>query len=153
MAFIKDKDWEKYIDTINKFQEDAFQHEIIWKRAINSVTRFNEGEIRRETITLKGLIQYNEFRNWPITLNTDTGALDKQSVMVYFNIKYLEELGYTDQYGNLLVDHGLDDFIINGVKYKPQGDSQVSQAKDKPILTYIILKREEIDTGNTYNEY
>lgn len=151
MAHMTQKQWDRYIAVINEWQEDAFQQEITWLRNITRQNQFGEdSNMRFESVTLKGLIHYNNFRTWPINLYTDTGELDKQSVMVFFNIAYLNELGYADENGVLKFDPGLDRFEINGIIYTNAGESQVSQAKDKPLLCFIILKREETPTGKTF---
>lgn len=151
MAHMTDAQWQRYINTINEWQEDAFQQEFTWKRAITRTSRYGEDiNNRYEYITLKGLIHYNNFRSWPVNMYTDTGELDKQSIMVFLNIAYLNNLGYSDEHGVLKYDPGFDKFIINGIVYVNAGESQVSQAKDEPILSFIILKREETDTGNNF---
>lgn len=151
MAHMTQKQWDRYIAVINEWQEDAFQQEIIWKSNITNLNRYGEdSNVRYHDISLRCLIHYNNFRTWPINLFTDTGEIDKQSVMVFFNIAYLDSLGYADENGVLMFDPGLDKFIINGVVYTSGGESQVAQAKDKPILSFLILKREETDTGNTF---
>ena len=35
-----------------------------------------------------------------------------------------------------------DRFIINGIVYKPDGDTQVAQAKDEALVFLVILKRD-----------
>lgn len=153
MAFIKQSSWDKYKAIIDEWHEDVFQQEIVWKRNITNLNQYGEdNNVRYEDITLLGLIHYNEFRSWPINMYTDTGELDKQSVMVFFNIEYLKDLGYTNPYGVLQFDHGLDKFVINGVLYKSAGESQVAQAHNHPLLTFIILQREETSsTSESYN--
>lgn len=146
---MKPADWAKHINAINAWHEDAFQQDIIWKK--NIVNRSYHGEddnYRDREIILKGLVSYNFFRSWPIDQPTDTGELDKQNCMAIFNIKWLEEQGHLNEHKQLKFDPGDDKFIINGITYVPAGDSQVSQAYDDPLMIFIILKREEIETGN-----
>lgn len=150
MNFMKPEDWNMHINAINSWHEDAFQEEIIWERAVT--TRDYDGEdnnLRPESITLKGLVSYNFFRTWPIDQATDTGEIDKQSCLVMLNLKWLNEQGYLNEEKHLDYDPGHDKFIINGISHVPSGDSPISQAYDNPLLFFIILKREEIDTGFT----
>ena len=39
-------------------------------------------------------------------------------------------------------------FIINGIPYRPSGDTNVSQAKDEAIVFLIILKRDRDSVFN-----
>jgi len=148
MSFLSDLDWQGYIDIINEFHEDAFQEVIHWKSIINKYDRFGEdgGEVT-EDIPLRGLVQYNYFRNWPINKPTTTGEIDKESIIVYFNNNYLDGLGYLDSFGKFKFNQGRDMFVIRDITYKPSGESQIAQAKGTPILHFIILKREEKMTG------
>ena len=146
--FLKPSVWKKYVDTMNDWQEDAFQQTVEWR---TSLTLSKNGEdnnwnryVSRE---LKCLIHYNYFRSWPMTQSTDTGEIDKENCMIYFNIKYLRDLGLVTDKDQFKYDPGVDRFIINGVMYKGMGDSQVGQAYDMPLWIFIICKREETETG------
>lgn len=148
MAHLTQEQWDKHIDAINEFHEDAFQQDVVLKRYF--VIDDPDGEDynqRSEDVNLKGLIQYNYFRSWPMTQSTESGELDKESILLYLNIGYLESISMVDSNKNLLFDPGHDRFIINGLVYKAMGDSQAAQAKDNPLLIFIILKREETNTG------
>ena len=35
-----------------------------------------------------------------------------------------------------------DRFVINGIVYKPSGDTQTAQAKDEALVFMVILKRD-----------
>lgn len=149
MAHMKPSQWAKYESVMNEWQEDAFQQPIVWKRLINAISPHGEDDNETfDTLEVLGLIQYNNFRAWPITQATDTGEIDKESCMVFLNIKYLRDLGYTNQNDQFEFDPAMDRFLINGVTYKAMGDSQVSQAHNKPLFLFIILKREETPTGS-----
>lgn len=148
MAFIKPEQWEAYRNIINEWQEDAFQQDIIWEREVTTVDRYGEDENKRtKRVTLKGLAQYNYYRSWPLNTITTAGELDKENLLLFLNIKWLGEQGYLNTQGQFDFQPDYDRFIINGIKYKAFGDSEVSQAHNKPLLTFIILKREEIQTG------
>ena len=49
---------------------------------------------------------------------------------------------YLDSNGYFIFNWSEDRFIINGIPYKPDGDTQVAQAKDEAIVFQIILKRD-----------
>ena len=56
--------------------------------------------------------------------------------------QYLAEKGYLDSNGYFDFNWAEDRFIINGIPYRPTGDTNVSQAKDEAIVFLIILKRD-----------
>lgn len=144
------EDWDMHKNAINDWHEDAFQEDITWLR--NYINRDYHGEDSNhkfDTVNLKGLVTYNFFRSWPIDMATDTGEIDKQSCMAIFNIKWLGDNGYLNQDQQLDINQGDDKFILNGVTYVPSGDSHISQAYDNPLLFFLILKREEVPTGQT----
>ena len=148
MAHMTQEQWDDYINIINEWQEDAFQQDITWLKTATVISKNGEDNNHRfKEINLKGLIQYNQFRAWPITQTTDSGETDKESILVYFNIKYLKDLGYTNNHDQFKFNPDYDRFLINGLTYKAFGESQVAQAGAKPLLVFIILKREEIETG------
>ena len=93
MAHMTQEQWDDYINIINEWQEDAFQQDITWLKTATVISKNGEDNNHRfKEINLKGLIQYNQFRAWPITQTTDSGETDKESILVYFNIKYLKDL-------------------------------------------------------------
>ena len=49
---------------------------------------------------------------------------------------------YLDRNGYFTFNWSEDRFIINGIPYKPDGDTEVAQAKDEAIVFQIILKRD-----------
>ena len=148
MAHMTQEQWDDYINIINEWQEDAFQQDITWLKTATVISKNGEdNNYRFKEINLKCLIQYNQFRAWPITQTTDSGETDKESILVYFNIKYLKDLGYTNNHDQFKFKPDYDRFLINGLIYKAFGESQVAQAGAKPLLVFIILKREEIETG------
>lgn len=154
MAHMTQADWDRHIETINEYHEDAFQQEITWRKNITNLNRYGEdSNVRYKDITIKCLIDYNSFRTWPINLSSDTGILDKQSLVAYFNIKYLRDLGYLDSNDIFNFNPGLDKFIVNGILYRTEGESQVSQAHNMPLMIFLILQREETSTGDTYNGF
>lgn len=153
MAFLSSADWQEYKDIINEFHEDANQEPIIWRRMTSNLHRYGEdgGETHVDT-NLLGLVQYNFFRSWPINKTTTTGELDKESCMLYLNIEYLRGLGFLTADEQFAFRPAEDRFLIDGKLYKAAGDSQAAQAHDENLLLFIVLKREETDTGDLVYE-
>jgi hypothetical protein len=100
-----------------------------------------------DSIDLLALLNYNYLRSWPITVKTETGDLDRQSVQVLFNRQYLDELGYINADGYFQYDPAHDYFIIDGLRHIAMGDTMASQAGDTDILFTIILKRDDTPTS------
>lgn len=144
----KTVNWDKYKRAVNQFADQADQAELLWERSLGSIDRYMEDHSteRFEKITLEVLVQYNYFRSWPITKNTETGSLDNESILVYLNKDRLNTLGYLNAEGYFDFDPDADRFTIEGKRYKAQGDTSVSQAGDIPLHTIIILQREPSDT-------
>jgi len=148
MTLIKQKYWDRHINIINEFHSDAFQQQITWKSCIKQYgTHGDDNEMRYKDITILGLIQYNHFRSWPINKDTIVGQVDQESELLFLNIKYLRDNGYTNDNDQFIFKPALDRFEVNGVVYTAKGDSQTAQAKDKVLLHFIVLKREEIETS------
>lgn len=149
MSHMTDADWQKYYDVINTWQQDAFQEPFNWFTAYSRTHNYGEdSNIRRWKVKeLKGLIQYNYFRSWPMTQSTDAGEMDKESILLYINIAHLASLNALNEHSQFVLNPGLDRFVVRGRVYKAQGDSHAAQAKDRPLFVFIILKREETETA------
>lgn len=150
-GYINDSVWDKYKSIINNAHYDFNQATIVWKKHNEILNRFNDDSVKPTftDIPLKGLIQYNMFRTWPMTQETDSGALDAESITVYFNNQYLSDLGYITEEGNFGFDPGKDYFTYKGQFYRSSGETPVSQAKDTDLFTFLILKRVPTETGDT----
>lgn len=135
--------WERYHKVINDFNAEAAQAEFIWKRRRLTISRDGEdADVETyDNITLKGLFQFNTFRTWPITEFTETGQEDKQSQVLWLNLKYLTNLGYVNQHGLFNFDPTSDIFDYLGNLYEASGDTPAAQAHDKPLMFMIVLKR------------
>lgn len=148
MAHMTPEQWQAYEDVINEWQEDAFQQDIIFRQEVVTQDRYGEDyNKRKKDKTIKCLILYNYFRSWPMSNMNHIGELDKESCLVYFNIADLRKQGLLNAHDQLQFSPAYDRFIINGVMYKSTGDSQAAQAHSKPLLIFLILKREETTTG------
>lgn len=82
------------------------------------------------------------FRNWPINKATVSGELDDENLSILISKNYIEQIGYLNQEGYWNFNWSEDRFVINGIVYKPSGDTQVSQAKDEALVFLVILKRD-----------
>lgn len=149
MGHLTQAQWDKYTTAINDFHDDAFQQDVILRQLITVDDIHGEDTNQRtEDFLLKGLIQYNYFRGWPINQVRDSGEIDKESCTLYLNVKYLSERSLLNPENHLLFDPALDRFLIDGIVYKAFGDSKAAQAKGSTLLIFIILKREETNTGS-----
>ena len=151
---VSDAQWANYKNIINDAHNFFNQDTITWVRHTHGLQRWgedNKGIDKSINIDLKGLISYNVYRSWPMTKETESGGLDKESMLIIFNKNYLHGLGYINANGNFAMDPGLDYFVHQGQKLKPAGETPAAQAKDDPLLVYIIVKRMETLTGS--NKY
>lgn len=141
--YLTPQEWLEYETAINNFQEDAFRQVITWNRCIRALnTDGNDSQPLYKEATLKGLIQYNDFRSWPINADTPTGEVDKESILVFLNNKFLDDNGFLNAHGQFNFKPSLDKFIINGIRYKSKGDSQTAQSFSSPLLHFMVLLRD-----------
>lgn len=141
--FISEAEWQQYEDDINSFNDDAMQQPITWVKSISIFDALGREKLKTKTVELKGLINYNHFRSWPINKESITGQIDKESMLLYLNHKYLLESGYIGESGTFDFKADLDKFIVDGFEYSAKGNSQTAQTKNKTLLHFIVLKREE----------
>jgi hypothetical protein len=143
--------WQTYKGIINNAHTIFNQDSIDWVRHTHGLQRYGEDNRlldKNSTITLKCLINYNVYRSWPMTKETESGAIDKESMAVMFNKAYLNGLGYINANNNFDFDPGLDVFIHQGQNFRASGETPAAQAYDDPLLVIIILKRMETNTGD-----
>ena len=139
------KEWDKYKSIINDFiDDDAGKQPFVWLRKLNQPLAYGEdGGIRYLPVILEGLFQYNYIRTWPANKSTLSGELEGENMVLYISARMLRENGYVNEFGYPDLNWSEDRFLLNGKIYKPDGDTQVAQAKDEALLFFIILKREE----------
>lgn len=144
-AFVSDKDWDKYKNIITSFlDQDAGRQRMIWAKHVNQLLSHAEDSVPQfYKIEIEALCYYNAFRNWPINDVTTSGGLDQENLSIMVSKKYIEELGYLNENGYWDFNWVEDRFIINGLVYKPSGDTQVAQAKDEALVFLVILKRDK----------
>lgn len=148
---VSNQSWDTYKNIINDFiDNDAGRQKFLWLRKINQPSPFGEDSpIFYEPIQLEGLFQYNFIKAWPNQIERIAGELDEGNQVLYISARLLGKHGFLDQYGYWNYNWSEDRFIVNGKILKPSGDTQVAQAKDEPLLFYVILKREEVENIDT----
>lgn len=142
---LSDSAWARYSKIISDFMDvDVGLQPILWKRFVDHPLAWGEdvGDTYVD-IELKGLIEYNAFRVWPMSRGTISGEMDGQSLAILISKAVLQEGGYLNEGGYWEFDGPRDLFIINGNPYKASGDTEVCQAKDTPLMFLVILKREK----------
>jgi len=146
--------WAAYKTIIN-YAGDTFNKEIItWKRSTRTMQRHGEDQSTTyEDVILEGLMDYNEFKSWPDASSYRvTGFEDRTSALLILNNKWLQDNGHTNSEGYFSYNPAMDKFIINGIEYIAPGDTHTAQANNEPLLTYIIVYRAEIQTGEDYHK-
>ena len=142
--FISNRAWETYKKIIKNFLDiDSGRQPIHWLKHINQLNPYGEdlGD-KYFDINLEGLCFYNAFRNWPINKVTSPGELDEENLTIYISKSQIESKGYLNEDGYWQFNWSEDRFIINGICYKPSGDTLVAQAKDEALVFLVILKRD-----------
>lgn len=142
--YVSNRVWSRYKRIITTFLDnDAGRQDILWAHRLDQLTPFGEdykpGYFLR---TIEALCYYNAFRNWPINRETPSGELDEENLSIIISKQYLESRGYLNAQGYFDFDWSSDRFVINGITYKPSGDTEVAQAKDEALAFLIILKRD-----------
>jgi len=140
--YVNNKDWTRYKHIVQKFlEDDSGRQPIAWCRNIDQPLFMGEDvKPKYELVVIEALCYYNAFRNWPINKATVSGELDDENLVILIPKSSITK--YLNRYGYLEFNWSEDRFIINGITYKPDGDTQVAQAKDEAIVFQIILKRD-----------
>ncbi len=142
---VPNKSWDRYKKIIRTFMDiDAGRQEITWAKHVDQLPTHAEDYYQvYQPITIEALCYYNSFRNWPINKETVTGELDDENLSIMVTDSFIKSIGYLNQYGYWDFDWSSDRFVINGIVYKPSGDTQVAQAKDQALVFLVILKRDK----------
>ena len=141
--------WAKYKAAMMDAHDTFANKEIIWVRAKRKESRYGEDKPKEPTqITLLGLYNSNFMRTWPVTIPTSSGEIDEQSAQLFFNKEYLLGLGYLNADGYFDYNPGLDRFLIDGIEYKPFGDTATAQMHDDDAWVTVIIKRSPAESGN-----
>ena len=142
--YVSNKAWARYKKIVRSFMDiDAGRQVVTWMRHIDQIGAFGEdvGD-QYLPVQLEALCYYNVFRNWPINKPTISGELDDENLTIYITKRQIETLGYINSEGYWQLNWSEDRFVINGITYKPSGDTQVAQAKDEALCFIVILKRD-----------
>lgn len=143
-SFIPNKVWDRYKNIVTSFMDkDAGRQTIIWAKNVDQLLTHGEDYIPKYfKIEIEALCYYNAFRNWPIDKATVSGELDEENLSILVTTDYIRDLGYLNENGYWDFNWSMDRFVINGMVYKPSGDTQVAQAKDQALVFMVILKRD-----------
>jgi hypothetical protein len=150
--YVRNKDWNRYKHVVQKFlEDDAGRQSIGWCRNIDQMLDMGEDKSPKYTlVVIEALCYYNAFRNWPINKATVSGELDDENLVILIPKSSIQQ--YLNSQGYFQFNWSEDRFIINGIPYKPDGDTEVAQAKDEAIVFQIILKRDR-DTKLLASEF
>jgi hypothetical protein len=140
--YVRNRDWDRYKHIVQKFlEDDSGRQTVSWCRNIDQPLFMGEDvKPQYELVDIEALCYYNAFRNWPINKATVAGELDDENLVIL--IPKSAVTNYLNSQGYLIFNWSEDRFIINGIPYKPDGDTEVAQAKDEAIVFQIILKRD-----------
>ncbi len=140
--------WQSYRNVINQAMESFSGDDLTWRRFSRSLPRYGEdGSDQYDDINLKVLISYNIFRTWPMSDETIAGQIDQESIVAILNKDVLRDGGYLNSDGFFDMNPGKDIFIHRGIKYRAAGETEVGQAGTDTLMIYVILSREETQTG------
>ena len=144
MPLVSDKAWSKYKKIIQNFLDQAAgRQKIVWAKHINQTLSYGEDSLPQYSFNvIEALCYYNAFRNWPINKSSVSGEQDEENLSIMISRQYLKDRGYLNSNDYFDFNWAEDRFIINGISYRPTGDTNVSQAKDEAIVFLIILKRD-----------
>lgn len=142
--FVSNKVWDNYKKIITNFLDiDAGRQTITWAKAVDQLLSHGEDSTPKYyNIPIEALCYYNSFRNWPINKATISGELDDENLSILISKSYIEQIGYLTSEGYWDFNWSEDRFVINGIIYRPSGDTQVAQAKDEALVFLVILKRD-----------
>lgn len=148
-------DWDRYANIVKDFVDvDAGRQVIYWMKKVNVPAMFGEDiGLLYNPIKMEGLFQYNFVRAWPMNKQTVSGELEGENQALYVTVRQIDELGHlkrslSNPIGYWDMNWSEDRFIINGKVYKPDGDTQVAQAKDIPLLFFVVLRRDDPTEGD-----
>ena len=150
---VSNKSWERYKKHIKGFLDnDAGRQTVIWARHLDQLLSHGEDTIPTyQKVMIEGLVYYNAFRNWPLNTPSISGESDEENCSLWVSVEYLKSLEdgkyiktFNDSEVEVYWDINWqeDRFIINGITYRPSGDTQLSQAKDEALVFMVILKRD-----------
>lgn len=153
MAIINPHQEAKFRASQRDAHSSYMKHTILWRRSKNTHRdEFGEDNIgeQYEDIALLCLPNFNYMRTWPVDQSNETGRIEKQSVQIFFSRIFLKEQGYLNSDNNFAYDPGKDKFVLNGMQYEPEGDTDASSLQADPLLFTLIILRQPKATGKNY---
>lgn len=156
---VSNRSWDRYKKHIKGFLNyDAGRQTVIWCKHLNQMLSHGEDTIPTyRKVEIEALCTYNAFRNWPLNTSSVSGETDDENCSLLVSMDYIKNLEngrYLKTIGDSEVDTYWDlnwqedRFIINGLTYRPSGDTQLAQAKDEVLVYMIILKRDRETVPN-----
>lgn len=122
---------------------------IIWKQRISGINNTGDDPLfTYKDIPLLVQANFNYMRSWPITLTTESGEIDRQSVQLLINKEYLKQLNFLNSDGYWIYNPALDYIIMDGLVHEPVGDTPVSQSITDDLFISLIIKRAITQTGD-----
>lgn len=151
MGVISDAIWKRYKNLIGKGHDSFNQDEVTFVKFEHGLDRWQEDPVNvpanYSNKNLKVLIQYNYFHSWPTNRDDESGQKDRQTAVFLFNREYLQQMGQLDAHGNFVIEPNKDFFIHRGQEYRIEGDTFIAQAKNDPMGIMVIVRRQEVPTG------
>lgn len=147
MKRIRLSKWNKYKTLISEFMDnDAARKSITWLKHVDNPVAFGEDVGDKFTShELMALLADNSYRSWPLNQPTISGEIDNQNMAIWVSKSYLSSKNLLTPEGYFDFDMSKDRIIIDGILYKPAGDTQASQANDETLLFMIVVKRDKDD--------
>lgn len=140
--------WDKYKSILNDAHATFNQKAITWQRYNIQINRYQEDiDTAPISVELLVLLNYNYRRSWPITLVTESGQDDEQSIQIFLNKEYLRVNDLLDSNGAFQYNQDYDRFIIDGITYAAFGDTAAAQMQSDDVFFTLIVKRVQIKTG------
>lgn len=145
---VSPEQWEGYKQLMRQAHDTFNKKIILWVTSVSVMDPWGEEHADNPIVQvpLEVLILYNYARAWPLTRLTVTGAIDIQSCQILINKRYLAENGWLNAAGRFIYNQAGDTFILDGLVYSAQGDTDVAQAYDEDMFFSIILQRTETKT-------
>lgn len=156
---VSNRSWDRYKKHIKSFlNQDAGRQTVIWCKHLDQMLSHGEDTIPTyRRVDIEALCYYNAFRNWPLNTSSVSGENDDENCSLLVSMDYLKNLDggrYLKTIGDSEVDTYWDlnwqedRFIINGLTYRPSGDTTLAQAKDEALVFMVILKRDRETVPN-----
>jgi hypothetical protein len=146
---ISNSTWGVYKNLIDSFANSVNKEEVEWLTKSFKKGRYGEGNSNGySTVTIEALIQFNVFRTWPITKHSPVGESDHQNMALILNREYLSTNGWLTADGQFNFKPEEDLFKHRGITYKCEGTTLSSQAKNDPLHVWVILLRQDQDSGS-----